>query len=85
MIERDELLHFFRRTLRVDVGKLTDDTPLFSSGVVDSFQLVEFIAFVEGRIGRRLGVDEVTLENFDTLGRVQRFISRCSGAPADNA
>ncbi|MFT3967146.1 MAG: acyl carrier protein [Sphingobium sp.] len=50
-----------------------DDTPLFSSGALDSVAMLNLIAFVEERTGIEIRADEVTLDNFDTPARISRF------------
>jgi len=50
------------------------DTPLFSSGVLDSVSMLNLIMFVEQHSGIEVRADEVTLDNFDTAGRIVRFV-----------
>lgn len=54
-------------------GEASDDTPLFSSGALDSIAMINLIAFVEEQAGIEIRADEVTLENFDTAARISRF------------
>jgi acyl carrier protein len=49
------------------------DTPLFSSGALDSVAMLNLITFVEAQTGIEIRADEVTLENFDTAARISRF------------
>ena len=59
--------------LGVDIAELVDDTPLFSSGLVDSFSLVELITFVEAESGIRVDAWDVTLDHFDSIDRILAF------------
>lgn len=54
-------------------GDATTDTPLFSTGTLDSLAMLTLIAFIEERSGMEIRADEVTLENFDTVNRILRF------------
>lgn len=55
---------------------ITDDAPLFSSGLLDSFSMVELLAFVEELAGRRVRVVDVNLDNLDTIDRIVALIER---------
>lgn len=49
---------------------------LFSAGVLDSFALVDFVALLETECGIRVADSELRPENFDTLAKVEAFITR---------
>lgn len=74
-LSRDQLLEFFVQH-RVDVAKVEDETPLFSSGTVDSFAIVELLMFLEPHVGHALGADDINLDNLDSIGRILRFVER---------
>lgn len=78
-LAREELLEYFSR-LRVDVSEIEDDTPLFSSGTVDSFAIVELLLFLEPHVGRALGPEDINLDNLDSIGRILSFVERESAA-----
>ena len=61
--------------LRDDLGveDIGPDTPLFSTGALDSVAMLELIAFIEEQAGFQVRPDQVTLENFDTPAAIQRF------------
>ena len=54
-------------------GELGPDTPLFSSGALDSVSMMALIAFVEEAAGIEVRAHDVTLDNFDTSARIARF------------
>lgn len=54
-------------------GEATVDTPLFSSGALDSIAMLNLITLVEEQAGIEIRADEVTLENFDTVERILQF------------
>ena len=58
----------------VDINAIDDDTPLFSSNLLDSFKMVELIVLIEKSCSIRVGALDLTLENFDTISRIVAFI-----------
>lgn len=59
-----------------DACSLMIDTPLVSSGLLDSFALVAILALVEEHTGAQVAPEDLTLDNFDTLGRVASLMER---------
>ena len=59
--------------LGLALGGVSDDTPIFSSGLLDSFSLVDLIAFVERETGRRMKTADVHLDNLDTIDRILAY------------
>lgn len=60
--------------LGVDTADLTDESPLFSSSLVDSFSLVELITFIETAGGIKVDAWDVTLDNFDSIERILSYV-----------
>ena len=57
------------------------DEPLLSSGVVDSFGLLELIAFVEDSFGVRIDPARLGLERLDTVDRIVALVESLGGGP----
>ncbi len=72
------LLDYFRDQLRVDTSQIEDDTPLFSSGMVDSFAIVELMMFLEQHTGTKLGPEDINLDNLDTVAHILKFAAEKS-------
>ena len=53
---------------------LEDDEALLSSGLVDSFSLVDLALFVEQNYGHRIEDNQLNSDNFDTLNELIAFI-----------
>ncbi len=51
------------------------DEPLISSGLIDSFHLVDLGLFVEERFGVRIDDSELNAETFDTLQQLADLIA----------
>ena len=74
MTYRNEIADFFETELGLEAGTYKDDDLLFSSGRLDSFGLIDLLAFVEKKLGRRLKTAETTLANFDSVTRLSDFM-----------
>jgi acyl carrier protein len=74
------LLKYLNDELAVDTSSLDEDSPLFSSGVIDSFSLVSLLTSIESQWGFRIPSTDVTLENFDTISRITAYVSRMTTA-----
>jgi acyl carrier protein len=59
-----------------DPAELTDDTLLFTSGIVDSTGMLEIIAFLEADHGIRIADTETTPENLESIARIAAFVER---------
>ena len=80
-ISQDDILTILRDQLYVDVSAVDPTTPLFSSGLIDSFSLATLITELETRGNFRMDPLDITLDNLDTIERMQRFVSSRSGPP----
>jgi acyl carrier protein len=72
----EELNKALRGALASRFGILEDDTALFSDGLMDSLSVIELVSFIEKQIGCAIPPAEITLQNFDSISRIMRFISR---------
>ncbi len=52
------------------------DQPLISTGLVDSFHLVDLAMFIESNLGVRLDDTELNASTFDTLAQLTEFVER---------
>jgi acyl carrier protein len=75
MTYRTQIAEFFEAELGLEAGTYNDDELLFSSGRLDSFGLIDLLAFVEKKLGRRLKTAETTLANFDSVTRLSDFMA----------
>jgi acyl carrier protein len=72
-LTRESIQTFLAERLGVDTSNLSVDDPLFSSGMLDSFSLVDLLMFVEKETSTRLSPVDVSLENFDSVQRILSF------------
>jgi acyl carrier protein len=62
-----------------DIG---DEESLLRTGVISSLGMMELVAWVEEAFGVTVDPEEITEQNFDTLGSIARFVGSKSGVPA---
>jgi acyl carrier protein len=70
----DALLAFARDELELDLDQHTTSTPLFTSGLLDSFALVALLAYTEQHFGFELPVEAITADVLDTLDSLAGYI-----------
>ncbi len=72
-LTRDALVDYLANQAGADMDGVEDATPLFSSGMVDSFAMVDLLMFLEKHTGTKLGPEDIDLENLDSLERILAF------------
>jgi acyl carrier protein len=73
-VEKEMLLTFLDSRLGVDTTGMDEETPLFSSGIIDSAGMADLIVFIESEINVQFEPDDISLENLDSIGRILGFI-----------
>jgi acyl carrier protein len=73
-LTRDALLHYFSNKLRLNTNQIGPDTSLFTSGLIDSFSMVELVLFIEESCGIRMKPSEINLDNLDSIERILSFV-----------
>ena len=68
------LTDYLLKDHNIQSSELTETTPLFSSGLLDSFSMVEIVTFVEKAAGIKIRAVDLTLDNFDSIDHILRFI-----------
>lgn len=69
------LSDYIARSILKEPGRVLDaSTVLLSSGLVDSFSLVDLAMFIEERFGARIHDTELNKETFDTLGQLAELV-----------
>jgi acyl carrier protein len=55
-------------------SNLKDDTPLLTSGILDSVATLKLVSFIEERCGIEVEAHEAGNENFDSIDGIASFI-----------
>lgn len=70
-----QLASYIARDILKDAGRsIAPDEALLSSGLVDSFSLVDLALFVEDTFGVRIADTELNVSTFDTLEQFAALI-----------
>jgi len=59
-----------------DEVEVEEDTPLISSGIVDSFSMVSLLAFLEKTYAIKIAPEEATPEAFDTIRSIAALVRK---------
>lgn len=78
-LTRTSLTEFIADTLGVDTGEVDDGTPLFSSGLIDSEDMVELVFFIEGEEDFQFAPDDISLDNLDSVALILKFVEARRG------
>jgi acyl carrier protein len=72
------LRNYFVNECGLEVGDLSPEAPLFSSGLLDSLEVVKLLNFCEETFKVRISPLEVSLEQFDSIEKISTFVSEKS-------
>ena len=72
-LTEEKLIAFVRTKMSTD--DVDGDTPLFSTGALDSVNQLNLILFIESEARFTVNRTDVTLENFDSVHRIMNFVS----------
>ena len=53
---------------------LADNTPLRTSGIMDSMEMLQLVSFLEENFGIQVQSHETGVENFDTIESIAAFV-----------
>jgi len=62
-----------------DEDEVSFDSPLISSGIVDSFSMVSLKRFIENKYSIMLPDEEATPEAFDTVNSICKLVNKYLG------
>jgi len=70
----DHFLDLVGSTLRIDTP-IDADTPLISSGIIDSFDVVALLSMVESEYGVVIAPEQVDVDSFDTPSQMLSYVN----------
>ena len=77
---RDTIIEFIVDEYVEDESmEITAETPLITSGLVDSFSMVSLKMFLEEEFSVKLADDEATTEAFDTVDSIIALVNKTKG------
>jgi len=75
---KERIRGFLGKDLGVDLSATSDDAALFTSGRIDSFALLELMAFMEAEFNVRIDITSLSIEQLDTVDALVRLCERPS-------
>ena len=57
-----------------ETGPISDDTPLLSSGIIDSISALQLVEFIEQSYNFQFQAHEVDQDNLNTLEQIEAFV-----------
>lgn len=76
---RNKLRSFICEKTWVEQDELMDDAPLFSSGIIDSLDLLDLVVLVESELNTKVTPGQLSLENFDSIDKIIGFSESLNG------
>ena len=65
---------FLRDELRVEDNEIDSNTPLLTSGLIDSAGLVRLAALIERETTITIPDQDINADNFDSIERIQAYL-----------
>lgn len=73
----EKIRTYLTKTLiRDDDLDLELDEPIFSSGLLDSFSVIQLMRFLEETFDIRIQVSDVTIADFDTVTKIEALVAK---------
>ncbi len=69
----DDFLKLISTTLRIDTP-IDPETPLISSGIIDSFDVVTLLTMFENEYGVSISPEQIDVERFDTPTQMLSYV-----------
>ena len=74
---QDKIIEYITDEYIEDEGvEITEDSPLISSGIVDSFSMVSLRMYLEEEYNIKMSDEEATTEAFDTVKSIVALVER---------
>lgn len=75
-VSTENIIELLNDDLNLGAGEVSNDTVLFSSGLLDSFSMITLVVALEKKFGIKVRATDLTLENFDNPVRIAEFLER---------
>jgi acyl carrier protein len=71
---KEQIVRFIKDTFITDGRELAHDEPLFESGLIDSLGFIKLLEFIEKKFNISIAMSEVTMDKFETIDGIEKFI-----------
>ena len=74
---KEEKIEYIKKEFVEDPDEeIEENTPLMSSGLIDSLSIVSLVAFIDKKFGVKIPDEKGTVENFETVNQIMEIISQ---------
>ena len=77
---KSDILNFLKSQFAIDPAEVSENTGLFSEGLLDSFSIVDLVMYIENTSGIKLQPTDVNLDNLDSVAKILNFVSKAQAA-----
>lgn len=75
---KEELIEYIKKEFVEDPDEeIEENTPLISSGLIDSLSVVSLVAFIDKKFGVKIPDEKGTVDNFETVNKIIEIINEC--------
>jgi len=71
---KSKIREFLNKELGVQIDAVSDDDLLFTSGLIDSFSLIEMLAFMESEFNRKIDITDLNIDELDTINALTNLV-----------
>lgn len=75
MITKEKILNFITEN-GGSIDSVEDNTPLFSSSLLDSFTMVSLIIVIESEASITIPPEDITLDNLDSISAILTYCEK---------
>ncbi len=73
----EKITKFVRNVSQINESDSLDcDTKILSLGYIDSFKVLSIINFIEEEFNIKIDANNITLEQFDSIGEIARMVRK---------
>ncbi|TVZ41772.1 acyl carrier protein [Alteromonadaceae bacterium 2753L.S.0a.02] len=71
---KQRIKSFLSQETDVDLETVGDEEALFTSGLIDSYSLIELLSFLESELGFEVDFGELNVDDFDTIQALTNLV-----------
>jgi len=71
---QEKIINFICDNYQVKRDKIDIDVHLIDDGIIDSSGIIELVCFLEEELGRSINDEDITVENFDSIRKIMKYI-----------
>ena len=71
---QEKVKSFLANDLGLDVSIIEPNTALFTSGMIDSFALIEMLSYLESEFNAKIDIADLGIDNLDNLESIAALV-----------